>query len=51
MRSNRQIGYLIDSSPAPVAHRTEALRMGLRDLGYVGGKNITFSLLVAKHGL
>jgi putative ABC transport system substrate-binding protein len=37
-----QIGYLIYSSPASVAHRTEALRMGLRDLGYVEGKNITF---------
>jgi putative ABC transport system substrate-binding protein len=36
-----QIGYLIYGSPASVAHRTEALRMGLRDLGYVEGKNIT----------
>jgi putative ABC transport system substrate-binding protein len=36
-----QIGYLIYGSPAAVAHRTEALRMGLRDLGYVEGKNIT----------
>jgi hypothetical protein len=30
-----QIGYLIYGSPPSVAHRTEALRMGLRDLGYV----------------
>jgi putative ABC transport system substrate-binding protein len=36
-----QIGYLIYGAPAAVAHRTEALRMGLRDLGYVEGKNIT----------
>jgi putative ABC transport system substrate-binding protein len=36
-----QIGYLIYGSPASVAHRTEALRAGLRDLGYVEGKNIT----------
>ena len=36
-----QIGYLVYGSPAAVAHRTEALRMGLRDLGYVEGKNIT----------
>jgi hypothetical protein len=34
----RQLGYLIYGSPASVAHRTEALRMGLRDLGYVEGK-------------
>jgi putative ABC transport system substrate-binding protein len=36
-----QIGYLIYGSPASVAHRIEALRIGLRDLGYVEGKNIT----------
>jgi putative ABC transport system substrate-binding protein len=36
-----QIGYLIYGSPASVAHRTEALRAGLRALGYVEGKNIT----------
>ena len=36
-----QIGYLIYGSPASVAHRTEALRTGLRDLGYVEGKNIS----------
>jgi putative tryptophan/tyrosine transport system substrate-binding protein len=36
-----RIGYLIYGSPASVAHRTEALRMGLRDLGYIEGKNIT----------
>ncbi len=36
-----QIGYLIFGSPASVARRTEALRMGLRDLGYVEGKNMS----------
>ena len=35
-----QIGYLIYGAPAAVAHRTEALRMGLRDLGYIDGKNM-----------
>jgi putative tryptophan/tyrosine transport system substrate-binding protein len=38
-----RIGYLIYGSPASVAQRTEALRMGLRDLGYVEGKNITIT--------
>src|SRR5689334_18299753 len=32
-----RIGYLV---PAAQSHRTEALRQGLRDLGYVEGKNI-----------
>ena len=36
-----QIGYLVYGSPAAVAHRTEALRRGLRDLGYIEGKNIS----------
>ena len=36
-----QIGYLIYGSPAAVAHRTEALRIGLRDLGYFEGRNLT----------
>ena len=36
-----QIGYLVYGSPAAVAHRTDALRMGLRDLGYIEGKNVT----------
>jgi len=39
----RQLGYLIYGSPASVAHRTEARRTGLRDLGYVEGKNITIA--------
>jgi putative ABC transport system substrate-binding protein len=36
-----QIGYLMSGPPAFWATRVEALRMGLRDLGYVEGKNIT----------
>ncbi len=35
------IGYLISGSPASWANRVEGLRMGLRDLGYVEGKDIT----------
>src|SRR5258705_3088728 len=43
-----QIGYLIYGSRASVAQRTEALRMGLRDLGYVEDKNITFAFRSAE---
>src|SRR3989442_2774021 len=42
------IGYLVYGSPTSVAHRTEALRMGLRDLGYVEGKNITIAFRSAE---
>ncbi len=35
-----QIGYLIGSSPSAVAHQIEGFRQGLRDLGYIEGKNI-----------
>jgi putative tryptophan/tyrosine transport system substrate-binding protein len=35
-----RIGYLSASSPRAIATRTEAFRQGLRDLGYVEGKNI-----------
>jgi putative ABC transport system substrate-binding protein len=35
-----RLGYLTQSSLAAVAARTEAFRQGLRDLGYVEGKNI-----------
>ena len=34
------IGFLIASSPSPVAARLEAFRQGLRELGYVEGKSI-----------
>jgi putative ABC transport system substrate-binding protein len=43
-----QIGYLIVGSPASWANRVEALRMGLRDLGYVEGKNIAFAFRTAE---
>jgi len=35
-----RIGYLQSPPPSAVAARTEAFRQGLRDLGYVEGKNI-----------
>jgi putative tryptophan/tyrosine transport system substrate-binding protein len=35
-----QIGYLHAASASSVAARTEAFREGLRELGYVEGKNI-----------
>src|SRR5262245_9160114 len=34
------IGFLSGSSPSAVSARVEAFRQGLRDLGYVEGKNI-----------
>ena len=43
-----QIGYLISGSPAFWANRIEALRMGLRDLGYVEGKNMALALRSAE---
>ena len=43
-----QIGYLISGPPASLANRVEALRMGLRDLGYVEGKNITIAFRSAE---
>ena len=36
-----QIGFLSAASAAAVSARTEAFRQGLRELGYVEGKNIT----------
>jgi putative tryptophan/tyrosine transport system substrate-binding protein len=35
-----KIGYLSPSSPSADSARVEAFRQGLRDLGYVQGKNI-----------
>jgi putative ABC transport system substrate-binding protein len=35
-----RIGYLQVTASSPVAARTEAFRQGLRELGYVEGKNI-----------
>jgi hypothetical protein len=34
----RQVGYLISGPAASWTNRIDALRMGLRDLGYVEGK-------------
>ena len=35
-----RIGHLIGTAPSANAARIEAFRQGLRDLGYVEGKNI-----------
>src|ERR1700752_2033745 len=35
-----RIGFLITSSPSVIAPRIDAFRQGLRELGYVEGKNI-----------
>jgi ABC-type uncharacterized transport system substrate-binding protein len=35
-----RIGYLNATSPAAISARTESFRMGLRELGYIEGKNI-----------
>ncbi len=37
-----RIGYLSSSSAAATSFRTEPFRRGLRELGYVNGKNIRF---------
>jgi putative ABC transport system substrate-binding protein len=41
-----RIGFLITSSPSAIAPRMDAFRQGLRELGYVEGKNI---LLERRH--
>jgi len=43
-----QIGYLSFGPPASWANRVEALRVGLRDLGYVEGKNISIAFRSAE---
>ena len=35
-----RLGFLSAASPSAIAARTEAFRQGLRELGYVEGKNI-----------
>jgi putative ABC transport system substrate-binding protein len=42
-----RIGYLITSSPAAIAPRMDAFQQGLRELGYVEGKNI---VIERRHG-
>jgi putative ABC transport system substrate-binding protein len=42
-----RIGYLSASSAAEALSRTEAFRRGLRELGYVEGKNIVLEFLYA----
>ena len=43
-----RIGYLSGSSPSANAARVEAFRQGLRELGYVGGKNIVIEYRYAE---
>src|SRR5262245_45406043 len=35
-----RVGYLVAASPSAITARTESFRQGLRELGYVEGKNI-----------
>ena len=42
-----RIGYLSFGTAAAAASRVEALRAGLRDLGYVEGKTIVFEFRFA----
>jgi hypothetical protein len=37
-----RIGFLVAASEAGFASRIEAVRAGLRDLGYIEGRNITY---------
>jgi len=43
-----RIGFLDSVSPAPVAPRVEAFRQGLRELGYVEGKNLAIEYRYAE---
>jgi putative ABC transport system substrate-binding protein len=38
----RRIGYLSASDPTSESSRSEAIRLGLRELGYIEGENIAF---------
>jgi putative ABC transport system substrate-binding protein len=43
-----RLGLLIASSPSPASARIEAFRHGLRELGYVEGKNIVIEYRYAE---
>src|SRR6185503_17783759 len=43
-----RIGFLSSLSPAVVSDRTQAFRQGLRELGYVEGKNIVIDYRYAE---
>jgi len=43
-----RIGYLTAASPFPISARTEAFRQGLRELGYVEGKDIVIEYRYAE---
>ena len=46
-----RIGYLIAVSPSTSASRIEAFRQGLRELGYIEGKNIVIEWRYAEEKL
>ena len=47
-RKVSRIGFLIGASAPSVAARLDAFRQGLRDLGYVEGKNIVIEYRYAE---
>src|SRR5919106_4131112 len=44
-----RVGYLSSGTPTSEATRSEAIRLGLRELGYIEGQNITIEYRYA-HG-
>ena len=46
-----RIGFLTASSPSVISARFEAFRQGLRELGYVEGKNIVVEVRYAEEKL
>ncbi len=43
-----RIGFLVATTPSVISARIEAVRQGLRELGYVEGKNIVFEYRYAE---
>ena len=43
-----RIGYLSGNSPAGISARSEAFQQGMRELGYVEGKNIVIEYRYAE---